>query len=178
MNIAIDIGHANGTGSTGNGYEEHALCTVIGAELADALISYGHSVVVLDYAEDTNSTDLVKTVNAINAGDFDFSVSLHADASDREKACGGHVCYHPSSKQGKKLAGAIAGRLTDVMPGRSQTIVKRPELYVLRKTTCPAVLVECGFITNKRDAQVMAEFPRRIANAIAEGIYHYGKEDK
>lgn len=178
MNIAIDIGHANGTGSTGNGYEEHALCTKIGAELAEALIGYGHTVVVLDYPEDTNSTDLVKTVSAINAGGFDLSISLHADASDRKKACGGHVCYHPSSKIGKAIASHIAYPLSTTMPGRSQTIVKRPELYVLRKTTCPAVLVECGFITNARDAQVMAEFPSRIANAIAQGIYTYTKKNK
>lgn len=178
MNIAIDIGHANGTGSTGNGYEEHALCTAIGAKLAEALISYGHSVVVLDYAEDTNSEDLVKTVRAINAGGFAFSVSLHADASDKAEAKGGHVCYHPSSKRGKKLASAIAETLTAVMPGRAQTIVQRPNLYVLRKTICPAVLVECGFITNARDAEVMVRYPRRIANAISEGIYHYVKGGK
>ena len=46
----------------------------------------------------------------------------------------------------------------------------RPSLYVLRKTRMPAVLVELGFITNPRDAELMAYSPGLFAAGIANGV--------
>lgn len=178
MNIAIDIGHAAGTGSTGNGLEEHAVARAIAEELASILIAHGQTVAVIDYPQKSNAEDLAATVRAINAGGFDISVSVHADASDSETACGAHVCYHPASMLGKALASAIAAPLCELMPGRAEAISPRPNLYVLRKTACPAVLVECGFLTNKSDAAVLKNKPRSIAQAIAFGIEEYAAPKK
>ena len=49
----------------------------------------------------------------------------------------------------------------------------RPSLYVLRKTTMPAVLVELGFITNPEDAELMSERPYLFARGLADGINEY-----
>ena len=49
----------------------------------------------------------------------------------------------------------------------------RPGLYVLRKTNMPAVLVEIGFISNRRDANLMANEPELFAEGIYNGILDY-----
>lgn len=173
MKIAIDIGHANGTGARGNGLEEHAMCKVIGSFLQDELTVVGYVVDVLDFPEETNSGDLNKTIKAANKGGYDFGISLHCDASDNAEAKGGHVCYHPNSTKGGVLARAIGRFLATVLPGRANTTMAREDLAILKRTKAVWVLVECGFITNKEDAGVISCEPNRIAKAILFGVEKY-----
>lgn len=173
MKIAIDIGHANGTGARGNGLEEHECCTEIAKELDQMLQGAGHNVTVIDFPEETNRDDLNKTIQAANAGGFDFGISLHCDASDNASARGAHVCFYPGSVQGARLAQAIADPLSKLLPGRSQTTVARNNLAVLKKTKCPWVLCECGFITHVVDQAIIEAQPDWIAKAIAEGVSNF-----
>ena len=77
MNIALDIGHAKGTGARGNGLEEHATAMTIADHLAPMLRAQGHNVEIIDFPRLDNDDDLAATVRAINAGGFDISISLH-----------------------------------------------------------------------------------------------------
>lgn len=187
--ICIDIGHAAGTGATGNGLEEHGVAVQIAAHLARYLRKRGHNVSVIDYPHLTNAADLNATVRAVNAGNYDLSVSLHCDSSENPDACGAHVCHHRTyhkdgtfrdSVQGKALASAIAGPLIKLLPGRADPVQARPDkkkklsgLQVLRATRPPAVLCECSFITNAADAEMMKNRPELIAQAIGAGILDY-----
>lgn len=191
MNIALDIGHANNTGSRGNGLEEHATAKTIADHLAPMLRAQGHNVEIIDFPRMDNDDDLAHTVRVINTGCFDISISLHCDSSDSATACGAHVCHHRNyhgdgsytdSVRGKALAEAIAGPLCKLMPGRTDHVQARPDrtcrpnkssLYVLRKTVPPAVLVECGFLSNPGDASVLRDTPGAIARAIAQGVEAY-----
>jgi N-acetylmuramoyl-L-alanine amidase len=49
----------------------------------------------------------------------------------------------------------------------------RSGLYVLRKTTMPSLLVELGFISNPRDAELMSTRPELFAEGIYQGILNY-----
>lgn len=187
--ICIDIGHAAGTGATGNGLEEHGVAVQIAAHLARYLRERGQSVSVIDYPLLSNAADLNATVRAVNAGNYDLSVSLHCDSSENPDACGAHVCHHRTyhkdgtfrdSVQGKALASAIAGPLIKLLPGRADPVQARPDkkkklsgLQVLRETRPPAVLCECSFITNAADAEMMKNRPELIAQAIGAGILDY-----
>jgi N-acetylmuramoyl-L-alanine amidase len=187
--ICIDVGHAAGTGARGNGLEEHGVAVQIATYLARYLRGHGHTVSVIDYPQLSNDGDLAATVRAINAGNYDLSVSLHCDSSDNPKACGAHVCHHRNyhddgtytdSVQGKALAQAIAVPLCTLLPGRADTVQARPDktkkltsLKVLRETRPPAVLCECSFISNANDAEMMKKRPEIIAQAIGQGILDY-----
>lgn len=173
MKIAIDIGHANNTGACGNGLEEHAVAKAIGEWLAGLLRGENHDVNVIDYPTKTNSEDINSSIAAANAGGYDFGISIHCDASDNPAAKGAHVCFYPGSVQGSNLAVCIADPLCRLLPGRANSVMSRPRLTVLKKTNCPWVLVECGFITNKDDADIMKHHPESIAEAIAEGVLDF-----
>lgn len=170
MKIAIDIGHANGTGARGNGLEEHGVAKSIGHWLGCLLRVRGHVVDVVDFPDRSNAVDLGMTIEAGNAGGYDFGISVHCDASDNPEAHGGHVCFFPGSVAGARLAVCVADKLCGLLPGRAQAVMARPGLAVLRGTQCPWVLCECGFITNEGDAGVMGDCPDRIAQAIAAGV--------
>lgn len=174
MKIAIDIGHAKGTGTNGNGYQEHALCAKLGAALKAALEGFRverFEADIIDYPALSNGGDLAAAAKAINAGKYAACVSLHMDWSDDPNDHGAHVCY--CSAAGKRLADEIALRLCPQMPGRAEKTVKRSGLYMLRKTRPVAVLVECGFITNEGDVAWVIGHADKVALAIALGIAAY-----
>lgn len=188
--IIIDIGHARGTGARGCGMEEHARCEIIATFLAARLRNDGYAVTVLDYPDSSNGEDLVATVKAANGiSRAAFGISLHMDAASRPveetdedgellvwnepnpEPHGAHVCY--VSNTGKRMAESIARWLCTLLPGRASKTVKRGDLYILKQTRAPWVLVECGFITNPEDA---ATEPYQIAECIAAGVRHYFEE--
>lgn len=171
MKIALDIGHASGTGARGNGLEEHAVAKEITRYLSGTLRLLGHTVTVIDYPEVGNLCDLNATIREANRGDFDFGISIHCDCSDNPNAKGAHVCY--MSTGGKRLADAIAYRLCSLMPGRADKVVKRDNLAVLKQTKAVWVLCECGFISNEHDAAYMRDVPQSISQQIVLGIGDY-----
>lgn len=189
--IILDVGHARGTGARGNGLEEHERCVLIAAALEESLRSRGFSVTVLDFPDKTNSADLTATVAAANELVADFGISLHMDSASKitgyrrvqnedgemyEEAIyepnpvphGAHCCYY--STTGEAMGRKIASRLCALLPGRAEPVVRRTDLYVLKQTVAPWVLVECGFITSPGDAGME---PQRVAEAIAEGVSQY-----
>lgn len=168
--ILIDIGHANGTGAKAMGYEEHETCCAIAQYLRQYLESGGHTVTVIDFPEMSNRDDLNATVRSANAmaDQSDFGISLHCDCSDNKSARGGHVCY--VSESGRKIAERISKSLCELMPGRADKIVKRTGLQILNKTRDPWVLVECGFISNDSDREILTHSAHDVAHAIACGI--------
>jgi N-acetylmuramoyl-L-alanine amidase len=187
--VAIDIGHANGTGANGNGYQEHTQCAKIAAELKKALESFKLCEIkadIIDFPNLSNTRDRSETVRAVNAGNYDLLVSLHMDANDNKNARGAHVCYNRTYKAdgsfvdssgGKRCAEEIAMRLCPQLPGRANSTQARPDkklklssLEVLRETRPVAVLVECGFVTNEGDAEWVDKHPDKVALSIALGI--------
>ena len=171
--IAIDVGHARGTGARGNGLKEHEVCAEIAEYLSMEIQAKGLQALVVDYPGKTNAGDLAETVRAVNASGAVLCVSLHCDASDNALAKGAHVIY--TSEAGGRCAGYIAKHLCSFFPGRANKTVKRGNLYVLNNTRCVAVLCECGFLTNPDDASRLAtaEGKRSVARRIAVGITEY-----
>ena len=165
--IIIDIGHANGTGARGFDWEEHASNVVVGSHLQRLLTERGVSVVVLDFPEKDNATDLNLTKSTANSIGADLLISLHHDAADSTTAKGAHVIYYRDSS--KKYAQAVAKTLSARMPGRSETVVQRSNLAIL-KVNFDAILCESGFITNEHDNSIQRNHPELIAQDIVDGL--------
>lgn len=98
-------------------------------------------------------------------------VSIHADAARRSSASGATIYIArnalPESEQaGKAIADALK------RAGVKVRGVRRAGFRVLVGHSRPAVLVECGFLTNPREAELLSQnwYQTRIAAAIAEGI--------
>lgn len=187
--IAIDVGHASRTGAITAFADEHEESALNAAELKRILESYKvdkFEVTIIDFPTKNNREDLNATVHAVNARDYHALVSLHVDWSTNSKARGAHVCYnrtyssggaHRDSIDGKRLAKEIAERLCPWLPGRADTIQPRADrskglssLKILRDTIPPAVLIECGFSTNKADMDILKNNRHECMRAVALGI--------
>lgn len=101
-------------------------------------------------------------------------VSIHYNHSWKRDPHGLETFYR--SAEGKKLASFIQNG----MVRKVRTInrgVKYANFYVIRHSKHPAVLVECGFVSNSREREKMkkAWFRQSLAEGIGEGIIKYKK---
>lgn len=101
-------------------------------------------------------------------------VSIHYNHTWKRDPRGLETYYH--SAQGKKLASYVQAG----MVSKLRTInrgVKHGNFYVMRHSKHPAILVECGFVSNasERDRMKKAWFRQSLAEGIGEGIIRYKK---
>lgn len=182
IKIYIDQGHnpqSPNAGAEGNGYVEQDITYDVGIILADLLRSNGNFDVRLSRPTPesslgtSNSTSLRIRVDEANAFGADYFVSLHTNASTNTAVSGSEALVYTEPSVASELGEDILFWLNRITGLRNRGIVKRPGLYVLRKTQMPAVLVEMGFISNASDARLMNDSPELFAEGIYNGILQY-----
>ena len=108
-----------------------------------------------------------------NNANADLFVSIHYNAfgGTWNDANGIETYYYASSSKGKALANAVQKELVSGT-GLKNRGVKTADFYVLKHTKMPAILCECGFMTNKNEAKLMLneEYQAKVAKAITKGI--------
>ncbi len=119
-----------------------------------------------------------------NSTDADIFISIHCDSYPANPDVFGTRLYYPmgtanSSKFDELLSYALGDKINQSF-GDYKEVIQKPmssgDAYtVLYKTAIPSVLVECGFITNKNDAEKLkdAMWQDSFANALANGIDKY-----
>jgi len=103
-----------------------------------------------------------------------FFVSIHNNAFETEEMHGAMTFHYEGSRQGRILAGFIQRRIV-TQCGAQDKGVRTANFFVLRETIVPAVLVECGFMTNPDEEAKLRDpnYRRTMAMAIANGILDY-----
>lgn len=180
MKIAIDDGHGMETAgkrtpafSDGSVMRENEFNRAVVAYLHDELIRNGFSV-VLTSPEDTD-TAYATRVQRANEAHADYFVSVHANAfgSGWNDANGVEsFVYALNDAKTTGLARCIQHELIQATGLRDRGVKENPALYVLRKTTMPAVLCECGFMTNAAEAKLLKSdaYRKKCATSICKGI--------
>ena len=131
------------------------------------LIEEGHTVYNCTCNDGADERDnLVKIVNMCNAHKVDLDVSIHFNAYDGS-AHGTEVLVYSSESASNEAAQNIVNSIANL--GFTNRGVKvRNNLYVLRRTNSPALLVECCFCDSEIDAGIYN--PDTMAEAIVSGI--------
>ena len=182
IKIFIDQGHNPSNpnaGAEGNGLREQDITYDIGVRLAYLLRANPNFDVRLSRPSpetqlgSSNTTSLAARVDAAREWGADYFISLHTNASEITTASGCEGYVHSSASSAYPLASDICEYLSlqTGLPDRGVFI--RPSLYVLRRTSMPATLIEMGFITNPLDAALMSGSPDLFARGIYNGILKY-----
>lgn len=109
-----------------------------------------------------------------NDWDADIFVSIHCNSAEAEEACGTETfAYALDGGEGEKLATCIQDQIVDALNTVNRGVKANPELFVLKYTGMPAVLVELGFISNERDEELLTTRQDDFARAIARGVTDY-----
>lgn len=182
IKIYIDQGHNPqnpNAGAEGNGLREQDIVFNVGIELAELLRQNSDFEVRLSRPTadtvigTTNTTSLRQRVADANAWGADYFISIHTNASSNSQATGSEAFAFSQPSPAFSLGEDILEGLNRATGLRNRGMKVRTGLYVLRKTTMPAVLVELGFITNPNDASLMNTRPDLFAEGIYEGIVQF-----
>ena len=182
IKIYIDQGHNPknpNAGAEGNGLREQDIVFEIGVRLAALLRANPEFEVRLSRPEpdtqigSSNSTSLRLRVNDANSWGADYFISLHTNAAVQSAATGSEAFVFSKPSVAADLAADILEELENYTGLRNRGVFARTNLYVLRRTAMPAILLELGFITNPNDAALMSGQPDLFARGIYEGILDY-----
>src|SRR6266478_5783347 len=167
--VVIDAGHGgfDRGGIPRQLVQEKAMNLDVAQRLKAVLTAYGYSVVM------TRDSDvfvpLGTRVAIANSYRDAIFVCIHFNAARRGSANGIETYFY--SSQSLSLASAIHYYVAGGAPTPNRG-VRRRGFYVLRKTTIPAVLVECGFLTNATEANYAqsVSYRQKLAEEIGRGI--------
>lgn len=189
--IVIDPGHGGfDPGKVGvNGALEKDVNLSISLKLKKLLEKDGYQIIMTRetdtglYSEaDTNKkrTDLRKRVDIINNSEAVAAVSIHQNSFGQESSKGAQVFYHAMSDNGKQLAETIQEQIkADINDGNHRGAKSNDSYYMLKKTQCPLVIVECGFLSNNAEAGLLIDdaYQEKMALSIKKGILNYLKKN-
>lgn len=169
MKICINPGHTlSGSGSGAIGIKNESIENRnVAKEVIRLLREQGHQVVptIIDKAS-TQGDYLERTVEIANKNNCDLFVSIHFN-SYNGSANGTETLIYSSNSKAQDEAARICNRISS-LGFKNRGVKKRPDLYVLRNTKMPALLVECCFIDSKVDMSIYN--PEDMARAIVEGL--------
>lgn len=138
----------------------------------ELLRANGHTV--YDCTDDNSTSqnaNLRAIVNKCNSHSVDLDVSIHLNAGG---GTGTEVYVYNNSSKAKDEATRIAEKISNTLGIRNRGVKTSTQLYVLRKTKSPALLIECCFVDNATDkAHWNVE---KCAKAIVEGILNKSVE--
>lgn len=119
----------------------------------------------------TQSEILKSLVCKINKYNPDLAISVHLNAASDISANGVECLVHPSTSDSNySRAEKIANDLAVEFGLSNRGVKKRSDLYILRKTKCPAIIVEIGFCTNYHDSKIIMGKYDAIGCAIANSL--------
>ncbi len=170
--VMLDPGHGGkDPGAIGlNGLREKDVILPIAQRVAAILEQQGIRAILTRNSD--YFVDLAPRVEMAQQGQADLFVSIHANAIARRPDVNGLETYYYSN--GQRLAQTIHNNILQNVDVNDRG-VRQARFYVLRNNPMPAVLVEVGFVTGRRDEPRLAtsDYQNRMAQAIAGGILQY-----
>lgn len=184
VTVVIDVGHGgNDPGKIGvdNVKEKDvnlqiALCLKAQLQVRGVkviLTREGDVCLATDGAANKKVSDMHNRVSLINASGADYMISIHQNSYPEAAISGPQVFYYGSSEMSKELAKAIQTQLiADLQPPKEREIKTGNDLYILKNSQCPGVIVECGFLSNPTECENLQEpkYQQAVAAAIARAI--------
>ena len=125
--------------------------------------------------------DMRKRVEIINESSAVLAVSIHQNSFTGESSKGAQVFYHTQSEEGARLAKLVQEQIKLSVADNNHRMEKANDsYYLLKKTACPIVIVECGFLSNYEEAALLNDsiYQKKMAEGIANGIKAYLEENE
>ncbi len=195
--VTLDPGHGGSdSGATANGITEKHVNLTLALKVHDLLKEAGVPVVHLTRQTDETLT-LAQRVERTRTSQADLFVSIHLNTSPHNPDAHGIETYmlshpgYPSTAGGTPsdtihpgnafdaastvLATKLHASVLKQVPITADRGIRHARFEVLRNASCPAVLIECGFMTNTAEAARLRDEAHlaQLAQAIAEGILAY-----
>ena len=183
--IVLDAGHGGWDPGMVSGKVEEKHINLSIAQKLQTFLEQGGATVIITRLDDS---DLAKSKSGdmnvrrliANTSHADIFVSIHQNAYATSNVKGAQVFFFNESDNSQKLATFVQERIKDFVDSNNKFKVKaNSNYYVLKQTAMPAVLVECGFLTNYNERQKLTseEYQEKMAWGIYLGIVDYFNQE-
>ena len=189
--LVIDAGHGGqdcGTIATDGTYESN-INLAISYKLRDFLVSFGFEVVMtrlddnligdnsLDTIRARKRSDVNKRLEIIENTENAVLISVHQNYFTDSKYYGVQVFYSGNNAGSKVLAQKVQESVVALIQKENKRQIKQSgkEIWLLDKVKTPAIMVECGFLSNQNELTKLKDdaYQNDIAFMISMGILNY-----
>lgn len=187
--VLLDAGHGGEDGGAVVGeVKEKEINLAVSRDTADLLRLCGYAVNMTREGDDalTREGDTVKKrkyndmrlrLEQYNSSSDNIIISIHQNKFSNTSSKGTQVFYSPNNSQSAVLAECIRVSAVSILQPDNQRENKAAgkEIYLLKNTKNPAVLVECGFLSNReeREKLITDSYQKQMAMTIAAGFIQY-----
>ena len=184
--IVVDAGHGGPDPGkvSENGTLEKDINLKIALYLKEILESQNINVIMTrsedkDLATETNKrklSDIKERVKLMENSNADMVISIHQNSYPDAEVYGAQCFYPTESEEGKKLAAIIQNQIiTSTNQTKIREIKDNNDYYLLKHSSTPIVIVECGFLSNPAEEQLLLsdEYQRKMAWSIYLGTLQY-----
>lgn len=182
--VVIDAGHGgDDPGKVGiNGALEKEINLQIAQKIKGLLESEGIRVVMTrtddnglydNGAENKKVQDMKRRIEQIEEEAPLLTVSIHQNSYPEEYVKGAQVFYYKDSVESEKAAEIMQKSLKERLDEENKREAKaNTSYYLLKKTSSPTIIVECGFLSNNDEAEKLTReaYQEKVAWAVFMGI--------
>ena len=190
ITVVVDPGHGGrDPGKIGvNGALEKDINLSIAMKLKEQLENNGYRVVMtreedisLSSEEDSKKqlADLRNRVDIINNSNAEMTISIHQNSFAQEDCKGVQVFYFGSSEKSETFAHIMQEQIKNsIQDGNTRKAQAENSYYMLKNTYGIIIIVECGFLSNYEEANLLTQdsYQERMAEAMYLGIETYVQE--
>jgi len=187
--IIIDAGHGGEDGGAvaKDGTLEKDINLDIALKLNEILSSSGYCTLmtrekdVSIYDRDQNKnlrqkkvSDMQNRLDLINSSPSNILISIHQNKFPNKKYSGTQVFFSKNNKSSEILAKSVQSSIKSLIQPQNDREIKpaNKNIFILHNSKVPAIIVECGFISNEEELKnlINPEYQSKIASAIYNGI--------
>lgn len=176
--IVVDPGHGGNDGGAVNGdVTEKDIDLEISLLLRDMLIEYGYSVEMT--REDDSGISLTKRASFANSlKDVQAFISIHCNSVENAPEVNGVEVWCYNKPGSKELSESIVEQVSESTGAKNRGVGFKTNLIVTSKTTMPACIVECGYLSGNNEYELLQQkdYQQRIVNGILVGLDLYLQE--
>ncbi len=185
--VVIDAGHGGADPGkvSVDGSLEKDINLVIAQKLQKFLIMQDIDAVLTRVSDDglyeegasnKKVQDMKNRVELIEQRQPDLTISIHQNSYHEEYVHGAQVFYYAGSEKSRKLAETIQQTMAlELDKDNARQAKSNDSYYLLKKTSTPIVIVECGFLSNYEEAQKLSSdlYQEKVAWAIHMAVMQY-----
>lgn len=153
--------------------EEKCYNVIMTRENNEGIHTSGNSV------KEKKLSDMHNREKLMNSSGADIFVSIHMNKFSDPKVFGAQVFYSSNGEESASLAEHIQSELL-LLDKNNKRVSKAAEnaIYLMKCASIPAVIVECGFLSNPEECEKLKTdaYKTAVANAICTGIENYFRE--
>ncbi len=194
--VIIDAGHGGEDGGavSADGVPESGINLQITRKLDDLMVFLGYDVLLTREGEDAvyspdaatlrekKVSDLKNRVALINEQENAFVISIHQNSLPNHPRVHGAKVFYNTVLPSRQAAESVQKTMNLAVNGGEERPVTPIDstIYLMKESKHPAILVECGFMSNPEESRQLQQsaYQTRLAVAIAAGIGQFSKDER